>query len=45
LTSTSIRPNLSGFDFDVGWPTGDKTMLADYWTILQKQLHGDARGT
>jgi hypothetical protein len=27
------------FDFDVGWRTDDKTILADYWTILQKQLH------
>ena len=26
------------FDFDVGLRTRDKTILADYWTILQKRL-------
>jgi hypothetical protein len=25
------------FDFDVGRRTNDKTILADYWTILQKR--------
>ena len=27
-----------GFDFDVGCRKDDKTILADYWTILQKRL-------
>jgi len=25
------------FDFDGGYRTNDKTILADYWTILQKR--------
>ena len=39
LPKNCFRPLSFWFDFDVGCRIHDKTILADHWTILQKQLH------